>query len=127
MMQSLGAVTELLAWIGLGVGSLAALVWGFGRLIRSAWVETDAVIVQLPDGPILRWLGDDGAVNQRPLEHWEQTELADADHCKVVARHDRARLASAPPPERTFGVLAIAFLGVGAASLVVQLVLMLVI
>lgn len=125
MTESLGSITELLSWVGLSAGLLVGTLWLVGRLMRGLWVETDAVIVPGERGPMLRWLGGDGAMNERPLEHWERDELGDADHCRVVARFDRARLASAPPPERALGILAVVLLGVGALALALQLVLVL--
>jgi hypothetical protein len=125
MTESLGSITELFSWIGLATGAFFGVLWLIGRMLRGGWTETDAVVVDTEGGPLLRWLGQDGVVHDRPLEHWEQTDLAGADHCRVVARHDRARLASAPPPERAFGVLAIVFFGVGALALAVQLALVL--
>lgn len=125
MHDVLGLMAELFTWIGLGVGALFATIWFAMRQARKLWTETDAVIVGTGHDALLRWVDDEGTMQQRPLEAWELEDLKGADHCRVVHRRHRARLLDAPHPERSLGILAIVFLGLGMLAVAVSLALLL--
>ena len=125
--DALGLIAELFSWIGLGVGLLFLGAWGVVALARTAWVATDAVV--LDDGFTARWLTEEGELHERRLEAWELHDVDDPEQVAVLYRRyspDRMRLASANHGGRTLGILAIVFLGVGAVALIGSVVLMLV-
>ena len=112
--DALGLIAELFSWIGLGVGLFFLGAWGIARLMRLAWVATDAVIIE---GDTARWMTEDGELHERPLEPWERREAGNAEHLEVhYYRYSpkRMRVASASHAGRTFGILAAVFLGIGA-------------
>lgn len=121
--EVLGLLAELFTWIGFGVGAIFAVLWFVSWSLRPLWTETDAVVVGEDAAARLRWIDDSGSVQERDLETWELEDLDGADHCRVLQRGERARLVGAPHPGHTFGILAIVFLGLGAAATAVSLVL----
>jgi len=124
MHDALGLLAELFTWIGLAVGGVFGILWLVALSMRTLWVETDAVVVGEASEARLRWIGEDGALRERALEPWELDELAGDDHCRVLHRGEHARLKGAPHPGRALGVLAIVFLGLGLAAVVLSFVLL---
>ena len=122
--DGLGLLSELFTWIGFGVGGVFAILWLAALAMRSLWTETDAVVVGGGTTARLRWIGEDDVLRERSLEPWELEELAGEDHCRVLHRGERARLKTAPHPGRALGVLAIVFLGLGLAAVVLSFVLL---
>lgn len=122
--DGLGLLAELFTWIGLGVGGVFAILWLVALSMRTLWTETDAVVVGEGGAALLRWIDDDGTLRERTLEAWELEELAGDDHCRVLHRGERARLTTAPHPGRALGVLAIVFLSLGLAAVVLSFVLL---
>jgi len=125
MLAELGLIAEVLSWVGFGVGIVFLGVWGALRLARLAWVETDAVV--LDDGFTARWLTEEGELHERRLEAWELHDIADTEQVPVRYRRyspDRMRLANMQHGTRTFGILAIVFLGVGVIAVAGSLILL---
>jgi len=122
--EVLGLLAELFTWIGFGVGAIFAVLWFVSWSMRALWNETDAVVITQGTTARLRWIDDSGSVQERDLEAWELEDLDGADHCRVLQRGERARLAGAPHPGHTFGVVAIVFLGLGVAAIVISAVLL---
>lgn len=121
---ALGTIAELLTWVGLGLGLALGLAWLIVRAAQSGEEVTEAEVV---DGVRLRWLTQDGRLCERDLEEWERAELG-TDGIRVRyrrARPERARLASLPRPGGALRVLALVFLGIGAAAWAGSIVLML--
>ena len=63
-----GAITEILMWVGLGAAVLFGALALIARLVDGTWAPIRAVVMD----EALRWFGDDGvqlAVDVAPLAH----------------------------------------------------------
>ncbi|WP_345752018.1 hypothetical protein [Microbacterium rhizophilus] len=129
-MDAIGAITEILSWVGIGAAVLfggAALI---ARLADGTWVPIRGVVIgdPAPDAPrrqVVRWFGDDG-VHEAPLTA-ELRAAARGDEVELfhrVGTRDDVRLHQHSPWPRLLGGVALACGAVGAIALAVQIVAM---
>ncbi|SMG40085.1 DUF3592 domain-containing protein [Agreia pratensis] len=130
-------VLELLSWIGLGLGVPLLIAGYVRRLAFSGWTETMAVIVArhpTPDAPhgdvvephVFRWLGDDGHLYELPADTEETAHLVEGDDVTVFVNPRRPEQARTDPAHREghlLRLLGYIFTGVGAASVVLSIVI----
>ncbi|MER7796308.1 hypothetical protein [Microbacterium sp. NPDC096154] len=128
--DAVGAITEILTWVGLG----AAIVFGgaalVARLADGTWLPIRAVVIGDPasegaGGQVVRWFGDDG-VHEAPLTA-ELRAAVQGDELELfhrVGTRDDVRLHERSPWPRLLGGVALACAGVGVLALAVQIVTM---
>ncbi|WAA67040.1 hypothetical protein [Microbacterium oxydans] len=125
--DAVGIIAEVLSWIGLGIGlPLLAIVF-LVKVHDGSWVPHEVVIVHEEDGRArARWFAA-GDFRERPLRaeeavHWRGREEADAF---LSERHpDLMRFEPRRPLLHAFQVLGITLAGVGAAAVVLSIVLL---
>lgn len=118
-MLLIGAITEILMWVGLGAGVLFGAGALVARLADGTWAPIRAVILD----DALRWFGDDG-VHTAPLTD-ELRAAAAGDEVEAFHRVGSAgevRLQAHSPLPRLLGGVALACGGVGVLAAVVQIV-----
>jgi len=116
-----GAITEILMWVGLGAAVLFGALALIARLADGTWAPIRAVVMD----EALRWFGDDG-VHTAPLTP-ELRAAANGDELEAFHRVGTAgdvRLHERSPLPRLLGGVALACGGVGVLALVVQIVTM---
>ncbi|WP_203136080.1 hypothetical protein [Microbacterium sp. JZ31] len=127
---ALGAITEILTWVGIGAAVLfggAALIV---RLADGTWEPIRAVLIDDPAPTtharqVVRWFGEDG-VHEAPLTD-EMRAAARGDELELfhrVGTRDDVRLHERSPVPRLLGGVALACGAVGVLALVVQIVAM---
>jgi hypothetical protein len=115
---AIGAITEILTWVGIGAAVLfggAALIV---RLSDGTWAPIRGVVI----GDVVRWFGDDG-VHEAPLTP-ELRAAARGDELELfhrVGSRDDVRLHARSPVPRLLGGVALACGAVGVVALVVQI------
>lgn len=82
----IGLILELFTWIGFGLAAVVLLVMLFARAAHGDWVETQAVIIDGPDGRLVRWMSAESTLHSRPLLAAEAAKLADPDEARVFYR-----------------------------------------
>ena len=124
--QTIGAISELFSWLGLGIGVICLVVWLTALAVAGDWRQTDAVRIE-GTSDHARWITDDGALHERPLTPAEQRELAGRDSFRVYysARSpERMRLDRTSHTVRLFRLLTIIFLAVGTLAVLVGFVVL---
>ncbi|MFF1540784.1 hypothetical protein ACFVWL_11955 [Microbacterium sp. NPDC058269] len=125
--DAVGTIAEILSWIGLGVGLPLLVVVFLVKVHDGAWLPHEVVIIEDEDGwARARWFTA-GDFWERPLRadesaHWRGREEADAF---ISARHPSLmRFEPRRPLLHAFQVLGITLAGVGAAAVVLSVVLL---
>ena len=126
MDQTVDILIEVFTWVGLG-GFVALAVVAVGLWAADgSWLPADAVIDRDGDGPVARWIDDDGDVNSAPLTDADAQSLGEAERATVWYRHgwrDRMRLVRRPTSLRTVIISAGGMLALGILCLVAGWVL----
>ncbi|GGH43406.1 hypothetical protein [Microbacterium album] len=121
MAAVVGAVTEILGWVGLAAAAVFGGIALIVRVVDGTWEPVRAVII----GDVLRWFGED-EVHEAPLTP-ELRAAARGDevavHYRVGAPH-RVRLEARSPWPRLLAGVALACGGVGVSAFLVQLAVM---
>lgn len=126
-MHAVDALLETFTWAGFAAGILFLLVALIVRLTDGSWVPTRILIEDDDHGRVARWFGADGGVGTAHLSHEQDAVLAGRDEAEAYTRagtSDRFRLERSSPAARAFSILGVVLIGVGAASVIVSLVLM---
>ncbi|CAN7237157.1 hypothetical protein ACIPJ1_16735 [Microbacterium maritypicum] len=125
--DAVGTIAEVLSWIGLGIGLPLLAIVLLVKLHDGSWVPHEVVIVEDDGGRArARWFAA-GDFWERPLRaeesvHWHGREEADAF---LSERHPSLmRFEPRRPLLHAFQVLGITLAGVGAASVILSIVLL---
>ncbi|MFE1644337.1 hypothetical protein [Microbacterium sp. P01] len=138
MSNTLDAILEIFAWVGLGVGIVLAVLALILHLADGTWISVKAVVEDLDeeDGPtpdiapniqehrlVVRWFDQDGGVNQAPLTHEQHALLGSRGMVDIYTRRgwtNRMRVTPGSPAVRATVLLASGLFAVGMVSLVVS-------
>lgn len=127
MTNALEAVVEIFSWVGLGVGSLVGIIALVALLADGSWVRVRGFVEHEADGAVIRWFDEDGLANACPLSDAQVAHLAGADAADIWVRRGvtgRMRFTRHSPAVRAWTLLAAVLLAVGAAAVVVSIVLL---
>jgi hypothetical protein len=127
MDTAIDAVIEIFTWVGFGAGALLAGVALIAYLVDGTWVPVRAVVEPTEHGPVVRWFGEDGGVNEAPLTPEQVRAVGSAGMYDVFVRRGWAnsmRFTHGSPLVRAFALLAAGFLGLGVVALIVSSVLL---
>lgn len=127
MSNALDALIEIFTWVGLGGGSLLALVAVVLLLADGTWMPARAVVEDVEGGRVVRWFDDDGGVNEAPLSAHDDQKIGHADMADIFYRRGtahRMRLTRSSPGVRFVSLLAAGVLGLGAVAFVISIVLL---
>ncbi|MFL0412170.1 hypothetical protein ACH0AH_13430 [Microbacterium paludicola] len=115
---ALGAITEILSWVGIGAAVLFGVAALIVRLADGAWQPVRGVVID----DVVRWFGDDG-VHEAPLTP-ELRAAATRDELDLFHRigsRDVVRLHRHSPWPRLLGGVALACGTVGVIAVIVQI------
>lgn len=118
---ALGAITEILSWVGIGAAVLFGVAALIVRLADGAWQPIRGVVID----DVVRWFGDDG-VHEASLTP-ELRAAATRDELDLFHRigtRDVVRLHRYSPWPRLLGGVALACGTVGVIAVIVQIVAM---
>lgn len=121
------AVVEIFSWVGFGLGALLAGVALVLYLLDGTWLPARAVVEDAEHGRLVRWFDEDGDVNEAPLSHEQEHELAGKDMADIFYRRGamgRMRLTQGSPAVRAVALLAAGLVGLGVVALIVSWVLL---
>lgn len=127
MTNAIEAIVEILSWVCLGAGLLVAGVALIAYLVDGTWVPVRGFVEHEPDGLVVRWIGDDDAVNEAPLSEAVWHELGGKDTVEMFARQglrNRMRATRRSGAVRGLALLATILLGVGALLLIISGILL---
>jgi hypothetical protein len=125
MDNTVDAVVEVFAWVGLGVGALVAGVALVLYLFDGTW-HPKRVVIDDGDGGgrVARWFDDAGGVGQAYLTHDQAHALAGRDEADVFVKRDQLRLTRGSPVVRATSRIALGLLALGLVALVTSWVLL---
>lgn len=118
---ALGAITEILSWVGIGAAVLFGVAALIVRLADGAWQPIRGLVID----DVVRWFGDDG-VHEAPLTP-ELRAAATRDELDLFHRigsRDVVRLHRHSPWPRLLGGVALACGTVGVIAVIVQIAAM---
>jgi hypothetical protein len=118
---ALGAITEILSWVGIGAAVLFGAAALIVRLADGTWQPIRGVLID----DVVRWFGDDG-VHEAPLTP-ELRAAATRDELDLFHRigsRDVVRLHRHSPWPRLLGGVALACGTVGVIAVIVQIAAM---
>ncbi|GAA1742724.1 hypothetical protein [Microbacterium paludicola] len=118
---ALGAITEILSWVGIGAAVLFGAAALIVRLADGAWQPIRGLVID----DVVRWFGDDG-VHEAPLTP-ELRAAATRDELDLFHRigsRDVVRLHRHSPWPRLLGGVALACGTVGVIAVIVQIAAM---
>ncbi|QNA92020.1 MULTISPECIES: hypothetical protein [unclassified Microbacterium] len=125
--DAVGMIAEILSWIGLGIGLPLLAVVLLVKVHDGAWSPQEVVIVEDAGGSArARWFAA-GDFRERPLRADEHIHRQGRDEVDafVSERHpDLMRFEPRRPLLHAFQVLGVTLAGVGAAAVVVSIVLL---
>ncbi|KTS91114.1 leucyl-tRNA synthetase [Microbacterium testaceum] len=127
MSNALDAVIEIFTWVGLGGGTLLALLAVVLLLADGTWLPARAVVEEVDGGRVVRWFDDRGGVNEAPLSSHDDAKVGSADMADIFYRRGsahRMRLTRASPVVRFVSLLAAGILGLGLVAFVLSIVVL---
>ncbi|MEV7769574.1 hypothetical protein [Microbacterium sp. NPDC086615] len=127
MSNALDAVIEIFTWVGLGGGTLLALLAVVLLLADGTWLPARAVVEEVDGGRVVRWFDDHGGVNEAPLSAHDDAKIGSADMADIFYRRGsahRMRLTRASPVVRFVSLLAAGILGLGLVAFVLSIVVL---
>jgi hypothetical protein len=125
--NALDAVIEIFTWVGLGGGTLLALLAVVLLLADGTWLPARAVVEEVDGGRVVRWFDDRGGVNEAPLSSHDDAKIGSADMADIFYRRGsahRMRLTRASPVVRFVSLLAAGILGLGLVAFVLSIVVL---
>lgn len=129
MTENLGLIAELLSYVGFGGAAVFLIIFVIAKLLRLAWVETDAVVLNEGGERRLRWLDDNDELRERAVEEWELSAIGDDDHCRVRYRSwspEDGEIAGERHGTRLVGILTLVFVGIGVVAVIGGFVLVMI-
>lgn len=127
MSNALDAVIEIFTWVGLGGGTLLALLAVVLLLADGTWLPARAVVEEVDGGRVVRWFDDQGGVNEAPLSSHDDAKIGSADMADIFYRRGsahRMRLTRPSPVVRFVSLLAAGILGLGLVAFVLSIVVL---
>ena len=127
MSNALDAVIEIFTWVGLGGGTLLALLAVVLLLADGTWLPARAVVEEVDGGRVVRWFDDQGGVNEAPLSSHDDAKIGSADMADIFYRRGsahRMRLTRASPVVRFVSLLAAGILALGLVAFVLSIVVL---
>lgn len=127
MSNALDAVIEIFTWVGLGGGTLLALLAVVLLLADGTWLPARAVVEEVDGGRVVRWFDDQGGVNEAPLSSHDDAKIGSADMADIFYRRGsahRMRLTRASPVVRFVSLLAAGVLALGLVAFVLSIVVL---
>ncbi len=113
----IGALADVFTWVGLvgaaGFGILALIL----KLADGTWLPARAVVEPVDGGHVVRWIDDDGEVNEAPLAEPDVARLEGRDMADIHYRRGwrgRMRLTAGSPAVR-----ATLWIAIGLAALAI--------
>lgn len=125
VLDLVGAIAELLTWVGISLGLLLLLASLVTRAISGRWIETDAILVDGVDETSVRWMSADG-LHLQPLTNAERSDLAASDGLRIFYQKrdpDRMRLEAMGHGERVLRLLGLLLFGLGMLAFIVSMAL----
>ncbi|GAB3605083.1 hypothetical protein GCM10027413_04920 [Conyzicola nivalis] len=125
----LGLVLETLILLGLVSAAVCLVIWLLMRAASSAMLETTAIILPADELASARWMADDGRLYSRELAHHEHDEVGTLESVTVYYSRrspETIRFARHSEAERAVFVLFAITAGIGIASFVASMILLVV-
>jgi hypothetical protein len=125
----IGLVLETLILLGLVSGAVCLGVWLLMRAASASLLETTAIIVPSDEMATARWMADDGRLYSRELAHHEHDEVGAQESVTVYYNRrspEVIRFARHSEAERAVFVLFAITAGIGIASFVASMILLVV-
>lgn len=120
-------LSEIFTIVGLLVG-LPLYITGLSmRGFGSRWVQTDGVIAQTSQGPVIRWFDSTGEVHEALADSHESVSLEPGDDITVWFRPrspERCRTHSPDHDGKALRLTGLILLGIGVGSAVLGIVLL---
>jgi len=126
MDSAIDALAEIFSWVGFGLGALVAGIALVMYLFDGTWLPARGVVEDSEHGRIVRWFDEDGGVNAAHLSHEQERAISGKDMADIFYRRGargKMRLTQGSPAVRAIAYLALGLIGLGAAALIVSLVL----
>lgn len=127
LLDSAGAIGELVSWLGLLLGLPFLVVSWALRLRDGDWLPVEVVVVPVPGGAIARWFAG-GDFHERHLGQDERDRLGEGDHQPAyVAERRPWRMEVEPhsPAARTMRIIGLVLVVLGLVGLAVSFLPML--
>jgi hypothetical protein len=121
MLSEIFTIVGLLVGIPLYIAGLS--MRGFG----GRWVETDGVIAQTAQGPVIRWFDTTGEVHEALADSHESVSLAPGDDITVWFRShapERCRTHSPDHDGKALRLTGLILICIGAGSAILGIVLL---
>jgi hypothetical protein len=125
----LGLVLETLILLGFVSAAVCLATWLLMRASSSAMLETTAIILPSDELASARWMADDGRLYSRELAHHEHDEVGGLESVPVYYSRrspEVIRFARRSEAERAVFVLFAITAGIGIASFVASMILLVV-
>jgi hypothetical protein len=121
MLSEVFTIVGLLVGIPLYIAGLS--MRGFG----GRWIETDGVIAQTQQGPVIRWFDSTGEVHEALADSHESVALVPGDDITVWFRsHAPARCRTHSPDHdgKALRLTGLILIGIGAGSAILGIILL---
>jgi len=125
VLDLVGAIAELLTWVGISLGLLLLLASLVVRAVSGRWIETDAVLVDGADETSVRWMSADG-LHLQPITSAERSDFASPDGVRIFYQKrdpDRMRLEAMGHGQRVLRLLGLLLFGLGILAFIVSIAL----
>ncbi|SFR68966.1 hypothetical protein SAMN05428970_0564 [Agromyces sp. CF514] len=126
--ETVGAIAEVIGWVGLAVGLACMLLVLLIRIADGRWLPTDALVVDGAEGSVVRWFAE-GEFHSRRLSADERHHVADPQQEPAFYRErepEHLRLHEPPAGRRVLRLLGIVFLALAVVAGIVGVIAMLV-
>ncbi|ANJ25652.1 hypothetical protein [Agromyces aureus] len=126
--ETIGAIAEVIGWIGLGFGLLSLGLVLLIRIADGRWLPTEALVVDEPEGSVVRWFAE-GEFHSRRLSVDERHHVANPEAEPAFYRErepEHLRLHEPPAGRRVLRLLGVVFLALAVVAGVIGVVAMLV-
>ncbi len=125
VLDLVGAIAELLTWVGISLGLLLLLASLVVRAVSGRWIETDAILVDGADEASVRWMSADG-LHLQHITSAERSDFAGPDGVRIFYQKrdpDRMRLEAMGHGERVLRLLGLLLFGLGILAFIVSMAL----
>lgn len=125
VLDLVGAIAELLTWVGISLGLLLLLASLVVRAVSGRWIETDAILVDGAEEASVRWMSADG-LHLQPITSAERSDFAGPDGVRIYYQKrdpDRMRLEAMGHGERVLRLLGLLLFGLGILAFIVSIAL----
>lgn len=122
----IGVLADVFQWVGFAGAVLFAVIALVLVLADGTWLPARGVVEPVEGGRIVRWIDDDGGVNEAALSAHDLARIGDRDMADLFYRrgwHNRMRLTRGSPLVRLVVWLAVGLAALGVLALAASLVL----